>query len=76
MLVSKNGFLKFALPPMRNPKVSHWNKGCVGSQTQNFPIGHVHLILFCVDFIRVGSCFSVEYGLNILIPMYKYGVSY
>ena len=38
--------IKFALPPIQNPNASQWNIGCVGSPTQNFGIGHVHLILF------------------------------
>ena len=58
--------LRFALTPTRNPKANQWNIGCVGFQTQNFHIGHVHLIFLGVDFIRVGSRFSVEYGLYLL----------
>ena len=38
--------IKFALPPMQNPKPSQWNIGCVGSTTQNFRIGHLHFMLF------------------------------
>ena len=48
----------------RDPHASQWNIGCVGSQTQSSRIGHVHFFFFCVDFIRVGSRFSVEYGLK------------
>ena len=55
MLVSKK--LKFALPPTQNPNVSQWNIGCVGSQTQNSRVGHVHSFLLGVDFICVGSHF-------------------
>ena len=57
------GDLKFAFDPTRNPNSSQWNKGCVGSPTQNSGVGHVHFTFFCVNFIRVGSRFSVEYGL-------------
>ena len=45
--------LKFTLPPTQNPNASQWNIGCVGSQTQNFHIGHVHFTFFCVDFICI-----------------------
>ena len=49
---------------MLNPKASQWNIGCVGSQMQIYRVGHVHLILLGVNFIRVGShFFLVEYGL-------------
>ena len=34
--------LKVAFYPTRNPNASQWNIGCVGHQTQNFCIGHVH----------------------------------
>ena len=39
--------LKFALPPTRNPNASQWNIGCVGSQTQNSCVGHVHIFFLC-----------------------------
>ena len=42
--------LKFVLPPTRTPNASQWNIGCVGSPTQNFRVGNVHFIFFCVDF--------------------------
>ena len=65
MLVSKT--LEFALPPTRNPNTSQWhNIGCIGSQMQISRVGHVHLSFFCVDFIRVESRFSVDYGLTVL----------
>ena len=35
--------------------------------TQNSGVGHLHFTFFCVNFIRVGSCFSVEYGLYTLV---------
>ena len=63
--------LKFALPPTRYPNVSQWNIGCVGSQTQNSRAGHVHFFFLCVDFIRVGSHFSVDYGLKLLVSATK-----
>ena len=56
--------LKFAFPPTRNPNASQWNIGCVGSQTQISCVGHVHFSFYDVDFIRVGSHFSAEYGLK------------
>ena len=70
MLVSKNA--KICIIPnanfknLRYPNVSQWNIGCVWSQTQNFRICHVHFIFVGVDFICVGSGFSVEYGLKAL----------
>ena len=68
MLGSKNA--KICVTPNTNfkicitPNVSQWNIGCVGSQTQISRVGHIHFIFVCVDFIRVGSRFSVEYGLK------------
>ena len=60
--------LKFALPQTPNPNASQWNIGCDGSPTQNFRVGRVHFFFFLGDdFIRVGSHFSVEYGLNCLL---------
>ena len=62
MLVSKNAkfavpltqIFKFALPPTQNPNASQWNIGCVGSQTQNFCVGHVHSTLFVlIPFVLV-----------------------
>ena len=38
--------IKFALHPTQNPNRSQWNIGCVGSQTQNFRVRHVHFMLF------------------------------
>ena len=32
--------------------------------TQNLGVGHVHFTFFGANFIRVGSLFPVEYGLN------------
>ena len=72
MLVSKNAKicgtptpnLKFALPQTPNPSASQWNIGCIGSPMQNFRIGHVYFFFFCVDLIRIGSRFSVKYGLK------------
>ena len=75
MLVSKNAnicvtptqTLKFASPPTTTPNASQWNKGCVGSPMQNFPVGSVHFI-FCVLFSCVWwptqTQFPVEYGLQ------------
>ena len=62
--------LKFAFHRTPNLNASQWNIGCVGSQTQNSGVGHVHFTFLCVNFIRVGSCFSVEYGLNFFITFY------
>ena len=56
--------LKFALPPTRNQNTGQWNIGCVGSQTQISRVGHVYFISLGVDFICVGSRFSVKYGLK------------
>ena len=54
-----------AFPPTQTRNANQWNVGCVGSPTQNLGVGHVHLIFVYVYFIRVGSRFSVEYGLNV-----------
>ena len=77
MLVSKiakicltpNVNIQFALPLMQSPNASKWNIGWVWSPTLNFRVGHVHFIFWDVDFIRVGSRFSVEHGLYILVPI-------
>ena len=50
--------IKFVLPPTQNPNVSQWNIGSC--------VGHVYFFFFGVDFICVGSRFSVEYGLKSL----------
>ena len=62
--------LKFALPLTQTPNTKRWNIGRVGSPTQNSPVGHVHFICVCVDLIRVGYRFSVEYGL--MVAQYSY----
>ena len=79
MLVSENTLppmriLKLALPPTRNPKVSQWNIGCVGSQMQNDRVGHLHFLFFCVPFIRVRSRFSVESGEKSLLSILKVNI--
>ena len=51
--------LKVALPPTRKPNPSQWNIGCVGSQTQNFRVGHVHFMLS----LLMSFAFVMEYGL-------------
>ena len=65
--------LNYTLPLTRNPNASLWNIGRVGSPMQNFRVGHVHLIFLGVDFICVGSRFSVEYGLkrSFLSPLWS-----
>ena len=55
--------LKFALPPMRNPKGSQWNIGCVGPQTQN---SHVHFILL----VSISFAFGPVYGLKGQKPLH------
>ena len=50
---------------MQNLNGSQWNIGCVESPTQKIHVGHVHFFFFGVDFISVGSRFSVEYGLYV-----------
>ena len=41
-----NMAFKFVLPPTQTPQASQWNRGCLGSPTQNFRIGYVHFMLF------------------------------
>ena len=57
MLVSKNA--KFCVTPntnfTQNPKASHWNIGCVGYQTQNFRVGHVHFMFFVLISFAFGG---------------------
>ena len=73
MLVSNNAKIcltpnakhKTCVTPNAKPNVSQRNIGCLGSPMQNFRAGHVHFSFFCVDFFRVGSCFSVKYGLKV-----------
>ena len=51
--------LKFALCPTRTPNVSQWNISCVGSPSWPCTFNFVW-----VDFISVGSRFSVKYELK------------
>ena len=50
MLVSKNpkicGTPNAKYKICVTPNASQWNIGCVGSQTQNLCVGHVHFMLF------------------------------
>ena len=69
MLVSfALGHTNFSRHPTQNPNACQWNIGCVGFQMQNFHVGHVHFMFFCVDFICVWwptqTQFPVEYGLK------------
>ena len=61
--VTPNTYFKICVTPTRNPNAIQWNIGCVGSQTQISRFGHVHFSSFGVDFICVGSRFSVGYEL-------------
>ena len=72
MLVSKNA--KTCVTPNANAKIciiptakpqqeSAEYIGSVGSPGVGAGVGHVHFFFF-VDFIRIKSRFSVEYGLN------------
>ena len=45
----------FLRHPTRNPNTSQWNIGCVGSQTQNSGVGHVHLMFFVLISFASGS---------------------
>ena len=47
--------LKFALTLTQNPNASQWNIGCVGYQTHNFCIGHVHFMFFVLISCAFGS---------------------
>ena len=40
------GDTNFSRHPTQNPNASQRNKGCVGSQTQIFHVGHVHFMFF------------------------------
>ena len=42
---------------------------------QNVCVGPVHSIFLCVEFIRIGSRFSAEYGLKGLVINYRKGVA-
>ena len=47
MLVSfALGDANFSRHPTQNPNASQWNIGCIGSQTQNLCVGHVHFMIF------------------------------
>ena len=65
------GDANFSRHPTQNPNASQWNIGCVGFQTQNSCVGHVHFILFVSISFALGSqrkhIFSVEYGLKTLV---------
>ena len=69
MLVSfALGDSNFSRHPTQNPNASRWKIGCVGLQTQNSCVGHVHFILFVSISFALGGqpkhSFSVEYGLK------------
>ena len=72
MMVSKNATIcvtpntnaTICVTPWPTPNMNRWNIGRVGSPMQNSRVGHVHFHFFGVDFIRVESRFSVEYGLK------------
>ena len=60
MLVSKNAKTpdakpKICITPTPNPNASQWNIGCVGYQTQNFRIGHVHFMFFVLISFAFGG---------------------
>ena len=77
MLVSKNTKTpddkpKICVSPTQNPNASQWNIGCVGYQTQNSRIGHVHFHVFCVSF-AFGSqrkpSFQWNMGLSVFLML-------
>ena len=49
------GDANFSHHPMQDPNASPWNIGCVGLQTQNPCIGHVHFMLFVSISFAFGS---------------------
>ena len=46
---------KLAFPPMQNANASQWNKGGVGSPTQNSCVGHVDFMFFVSISFALGS---------------------
>ena len=67
-LLPPTQIIKFALPPMRNPNVSQWNIGCIGSQTQISGIGHVHLIFLVSISFALGPVFQWNMGFTVDPP--------
>ena len=55
MLVSKT----------QNPTAGQWNIGCVGSQTQNSHVGHVHYFFLVTISFALGSVFQWIMGLRL-----------
>ena len=47
--------LKFALPHTQTLNGSRWNIGHVGSPTRGAGVGHVHLILFVLFLVALGT---------------------
>ena len=47
--------LKFVLPLTPTPNASQWNIGCIGSPTQDFRVGNVHLIFLVLISFAFGS---------------------
>ena len=41
--------------PTQNPNASQWNIGCIGFQTQNSCVGHLHFMLFVSISFALGS---------------------
>ena len=72
MLVSKNTKIcitpnanaKICVTPNTKPQRESLEYRLCWAQTQNSCIGHVYFIFAGVDFIRIGSRFSKEYGLK------------
>ena len=56
--------LKFELPPTRNPNASQWNIGCVGSQTQNLCVSHLHVFFGVLISFALGSQREPRFQLN------------
>ena len=74
MLVSKNA--KIYVSPNAKTKICveysgiQWNIGCVGSPTQNFRIGKVHLFLMLISFAfgsQLKPSFQWNMGYNVVI---------
>ena len=83
MLVSKNTKICFtpyakpkicALPPTPNANASQWNIGCVGSQTQNFRVGH--FIFFVLISFAFGSQRKPSFQWNMGFTLTFCGATY
>ena len=61
----------FSRHPTQNPNASQWNIGCVGFQTQNFRVGHVHFMFFVLISFGLGCQHKCSFQWNMGLSFNK-----